>query len=51
MDGWSPAMYDEFGGSTNGDRRKYEEDNSTAKVMHNCTILCYCALVHIFFTF
>ena len=22
-------MYDEFGGSTNGDRRKYEEDDST----------------------
>ena len=29
MDGWSPAMYDEFGGSTNGDRRKFEEDDST----------------------
>jgi len=31
MDGWSPAMYDDFGGSANGDRRKYhgEEDDST----------------------
>ena len=31
MDGWSPAMYDEFGGSANGDRRKYhgEGDDST----------------------
>jgi len=32
MDGWSPAMsYDDFGGSTNGDRRKFsnEGDDST----------------------
>jgi len=33
MDGWSPAIYDEFGGSTNGERRKYGdrelEDDST----------------------
>eukprot|EP00092_Neocalanus_flemingeri_P005176 GFUD01005568.1.p1 GENE.GFUD01005568.1~~GFUD01005568.1.p1 ORF type:complete len:611 (+),score=76.32 GFUD01005568.1:395-2227(+) len=31
MDGWSPAMYDDFGGSSNGDRRKFhgEGDDST----------------------
>ena len=29
MDGWSPAMYDEFGGSTNGQKYGEEGDDST----------------------